>query len=146
MARVYISSVIPASAADVWRVVRDFNGLANWTGFVNDSRIEGLMRADQVGCIRSFRLKDGGVIREKLLALSDYEMSCTYSILESPMAVTDYIATLSLTPITDGNVAFAEWQADFDCPPDQEAELIRHIGDNVFQSAFDALKRQLSGR
>lgn len=146
MARAYASSVIPAPALEVWQLLRDFNGLARWTGFVNDSRIENLMRADQVGCIRSFRLNDGGVIREKLLALSDYEMSCTYSILESPMAVTDYIATLSLTPITDGNVTFAEWQADFDCSADKEIELVRHIGGNVFQGAFNALKKQLSGR
>jgi hypothetical protein len=146
MARAYTSSVIAAPAAAVWQIVRDFNGLAQWTGFVNDSRIENMMRADQVGCIRSFRLKDGGVIREKLLALSDYEMSCTYSILESPMAVTDYVATLSLTPVTDGNHTFAQWQADFDCPAAQEQDLIRHIGGNVFQSAFTALKKQLSGR
>jgi hypothetical protein len=146
MPRAYTSSVIPAHAADVWRLVRDFNGLAKWTGFVTDSQIENMMRPDQVGCIRAFRLSDGGFIREKLLALSDYDMSCTYSILDSPMAVTDYIATLSLTPITDGNATFAEWQADFDCPPDKEQDLIRHIGGNVFQSAFTALKRQLSGR
>jgi Polyketide cyclase / dehydrase and lipid transport len=146
MTHVYTSSVIPAPAADVWRIVRDFNGLANWTGFVNDSRIENMMKADQVGCIRSFRLKDGGVIREKLLALSDYDMSCTYRILESPMGVTDYIATLSLTPVTDGNVTFAQWQADFDCAPGREDELIRQIGGNVFQGAFSALKKQLSGR
>jgi hypothetical protein len=146
MPRAYTSSVIPAPAAEVWRIVRDFNGLAKWTGFVTDSQIENMMRPDQVGCIRAFRLSDGGFIREKLLALSDYDMSCTYSILDSPMAVTDYIATLSLTPITDGNATFAEWQADFDCPPDKEQDLIRHIGGNVFQSAFTALKRQLSGR
>jgi uncharacterized protein YndB with AHSA1/START domain len=146
MPRVYISTVIPAPAADVWRVVRDFNGLPNWTPFVANSRIEGGSKSDQVGCIRNFQLKDGGIIREKLLALSDYDMSCTYSILESPMAVTDYIATLSLTPITDGNTTFAEWQADFECPPNKEADLKRQIGDTVFQSAFTALKKQLSGR
>jgi Polyketide cyclase / dehydrase and lipid transport len=142
MARVYTSSVIAAPAAAVWQVVRDFNGLAQWTGFVTDSRIENMMRADQVGCIRSFRLKDGGVIREKLLALSDYEMSCTYSILESPMAVTDYIATLSLTPVTEGNHTFAQWQADFDCPANQQDALIAQIGQGVFQTAFVALKQR----
>jgi hypothetical protein len=142
MPRVYTSAVIPAPAADVWRIIRDFNGLAHWTGFVNDSRIENMMRADQVGCIRSFRLKDGGVIREKLLALSDYDMSCTYSILDSPMAVTDYIATLSLTPVTDGNATFAAWQADFDCAADREAALIVQIGQGVFQTAFSALKQR----
>jgi hypothetical protein len=146
MPNVFISSVIPAPAADVWRIVRNFNGLPDWTPFVAESRIEQGARPDQVGCIRNFRLKDGGTIREKLLALSDYDMSCTYSILESPMAVTDYIAILSLTPITDGNVTLAQWQADFDCAPERENELIRQIGGDVFQSAFSALKRQLGGQ
>jgi hypothetical protein len=142
MPRAYASCVIPALAADVWRVVRDFNGLANWTGFVTDSRIEGGLRPDQVGCIRNFRLKDGGMIRERLLALSDYDMSCTYAILDSPMAVTDYIATLGLIPVTEGNGTFAQWQADFECPPDRKTALVAQISAGVFQAAFTALKQQ----
>ena len=55
MTKVYVSSVIDAPAADVWRVVRDFNGLPDWTPFVAESRIEQNQRADQVGCIRNFR-------------------------------------------------------------------------------------------
>ena len=43
------------------------------------------------------------MIRERLLALSDYDYSCTYEILESPMGVTNYVATLKLTPVTDGD-------------------------------------------
>lgn len=144
MARVYVSSVIPASAAEVWRLVRDFNALPEWTPFVAESRIEQNARADQVGCIRNFRLKDGGVIRERLLALSDYDMSCSYAILESPMGVENYIATLSLTPITDGNATFAEWRADFDCAPDREDALVRQIGQGVFQAAFSALKQRFA--
>ena len=146
MAEVYVSSVISAPAAAVWRVVRDFNGLPAWTPFVAESRIEQSMAADQVGCIRNFRLKDGGVIRERLLALSDYDMTCTYSILESPMGVENYIATLALAPVTDGNATFASWKAEFDAAPEREEELVRHIGGNVFQAAFTALKRQLDGR
>ncbi len=146
MPRVYVSTVIAAPVAEVWRVIRDFNALPDWTPFVRDSRIEGGLRGDQVGCIRNFTLRDGGVIRERLLALSDYEMSCSYAILESPMAVTDYIATLGLTPVTDANQTFAFWQADFDCPPHLENDLIRQIGGDVFQGAFNALKRQLGGR
>ena len=59
-----------------------------------------------------------------MLALSDYDYSCSYSILESPMGVENYVATLKLTPITDGARTFAEWSAEFDCPPEREAELI----------------------
>jgi hypothetical protein len=140
MAEVFVSSVIGASAGTVWQVVRDFNGLPNWTPFVAESRIEQNMLADQVGCIRNFRLKDGGKIRERLLALSDYDMSCTYSILESPMGVENYIATLALFPITDGNTTLATWEATFDAAPEREDALVRDIGQNVFQAAFTALK------
>ena len=140
MPKVYVSSVIGAPAADVWAVVRNFNGLPSWTPFVADSRIEQNAPADQIGCIRNFSLKDGGRIREKLLALSDYDLSCSYAILESPMGVENYVATLSLTPVTDGNRTFAEWWAEFDCAPEREGQLARDIGQGVFQAAFDSLK------
>lgn len=146
MATVYVSSVIPAPAADVWRVVRDFNALPRWTPFAAESRIEGNARADQIGAVRSFRLKDGGTIRERLLALSDYDLSCTYSILESPLGVENYVATLSLTPVTESNATFAEWQADFDCAPEREEALTRQIGQSVFQAAFTTLKTRFPAR
>jgi Polyketide cyclase / dehydrase and lipid transport len=143
MTKVYVSSVINAPAAEVWRVVRDFNALHKWTPFVAASRIEQNVPADQVGCVRNFRLKDGSLIREQLLALSDYDLSCTYSMLESPMGVENYVASLSLTPVTDGNATFAEWQAEFDCAPERESALVLQIRMDIFQAAFDALKEQL---
>lgn len=142
MPKVYVSSMINAPAAEVWKLVRNFNGLPNWTPFVAESRIEQNAHPDQIGCIRNFTLKDGGRIREKLLALSDYDLSCSYAILESPMGVENYIAKLSLTPVTDTNATFAEWQAEFDCPPGREAALIHQIGQGVFQTAFNALKQR----
>ena len=140
MALVYTSSVIAAPAARIWETIRDFNGLPNWHPAIAESRIESGAPADQVGCIRAFRLRDGGFIRERLLALSDYDFSCTYAILESPMGVENYVATLKLTPITDGDRTFAEWSAEFDCAPEREAELVALIGTGVFQGGFDALK------
>jgi hypothetical protein len=145
MARVYVSSVIDAPAAKVWERVRDFNGLPRWHPRIRDSRIENGEPADRVGCIRDFHLQNGDRIREKLLGLSDYDYFCTYSILESPMPLTDYVATLRLTPVTDGDKTFVEWTAEFDCAPEVEADLVSGIGGNVFQAGFDALKRQMAG-
>jgi hypothetical protein len=140
VAKVYVSAVIPAAAEAVWAVVRDFNALPDWTPFVADSRIEGGGPSDRVGCVRNFHLKDGGLIRERLLALSDAPMSCTYSILESPMGVTDYVATLSLTPVTATGQTFAEWKASFGAEsPARERELEDSIGNGVFAAAFAAL-------
>jgi hypothetical protein len=146
MPRVYISSVIDASADRVWSIVRDFNGLPRWMPVVADSRIEGGQPSDKVGCIRNFNLKDGGNIREQLLSLSDYDYTCSYAILESPMGVSNYIAILKLMPITDGDRTFAEWTAEFDCDPMREQELVERIGTGVFQAGFDNLKRQAGRR
>src|SRR5688572_32238437 len=143
MIKVYASSVIDAPADAVWARIRDFNGLPAWTPFVAESRIEGGQPADRIGCVRNFRLKDGGMIREQLLTLSDYDYQCSYSILESPMGVDNYIATLKLTPVTDGNRTFAEWSAEFDSPPGKEEELAEGIGQGVFQAAFNHLRQML---
>lgn len=143
MARAHSSSVIGAPAARVWERIRDFNALPSWHPAIAESRIEGGAPADQVGCVRAFRLHDGGFIRERLLALSDHDYSTTYSILESPMEVENYVATLRLWPVTDGDRTFAEWSAEFDCPPEREAELTALISDDVFQGGLDALKREL---
>ena len=144
MPKVYVSSVLSAPAGQVWSLVRDFNALPKWTGFVAESRIEQGEAPDKVGAIRNFQLKDGGRIRERLLGLSDFDLSCTYAILESPMGVENYVATLKLSPVTDGNRCFAEWSAEFDCAPGREDELKTQIGQNVFLAAFRALQTRFA--
>ena len=142
MARIYISSIIDVSAGAVWERVRDFNGLAGWHPLIRESRIENGESPDRVGCIRVLTLEDGSTVREQLLGLSDYDLFCTYSILESSMGVEGYVATVRLTPVTDGDRTFAEWSAEFDCDPAREAELVEGIGTNVFQGGFDALNKR----
>ncbi len=146
MIRVYTSSVIDAGADSVWAVIRDFNALPAWHPLIADSRIENSQPSDKVGCVRAFRMRDGGFIREQLLSLSDYDYQCIYSILESPMPITGYVATLKLSPVTDGGRTFAEWSAEFDCEPARERELAQSIGQGVFQAGFDALKTRFGRR
>ena len=61
------------------------------------------------------------------------------------MPLWDYMATLRLTPVTDGGRCFAEWSAEFDCDPANETDLCNGIETNVFQGGFDALKRHFGG-
>jgi hypothetical protein len=62
------------------------------------------------------------------------------------MGVANYVATLKLTPITDGNRTFAEWTAEFDCAPERAKELAQSIGQGVFQGGFEALKARFGER
>ncbi len=146
MARVYVSSVINATAEKVWERVRDFNALPKWHPRIRDSRIEDALPSDKVGCIRNFNLQNGDNIREQLVGLSDYDLFFSYTMLESPMPLSDYVATFRLTPVTDGGRCFVEWSAEFNCGPSDEADLVSGIGTNVFQGGFDALKRHFGAR
>ena len=95
--------------------------------------------------MRAFRLHDGGFLRERLLALSDVEHSLSYSILESPMPLEDYVATIRAHPVTDGDRSFVEWSARFECAPREEAALIEQIGDGVFRAGLERLAQRLAG-
>ena len=115
--KVVRSTVIDAPIERVWAVLRDFNSHDQWHGVVEASRIEGGERSDQVGCVRSFTLKDGNRIREQLLALSDREHRSTYCIVEATVPLQRYVATVTLKPVTDGNRTFWHWESTFATPP-----------------------------
>ena len=143
MIKVRRSAIIDAPVERVWEVLRDFNSHSLWHPAVGESRIEAGEPPDRVGCVRNFFLKDGNHIREQLLGLSDLEHFSTYCILDATLPMSDYVATLKLTPVTDGDKTFAEWWAEFDCAPERERALSQQIGQGVFQAAFDSLKQRL---
>ncbi|HET7315566.1 SRPBCC family protein [Salinisphaera sp.] len=143
MRRIFVSSIIKAPTEAVWHTVRDFNGMPGWHPAIRDSEIEDGRAADSIGCVRSMHMTDGGHIREQLLALSEIDRSMTYRILESPMPITDYVATLRVVPVTDDGYSFCEWHAEFEVAADQESETVDTVVNDVFQAGFDALKQRL---
>jgi hypothetical protein len=146
MARAYASSVINAPIEKVWSRIRDFNGLPNWHPAVAKSEIEGGKPSDQIGCVRKFSLQDGGVIRERLIEMSDLGHHYSYAILESPLPVANYRSTLRLRRISDGDRTYADWSASFDADPaEKKAEAEDLISNAVFQGGFDALKKHFGG-
>ncbi|HEX5079847.1 MAG TPA: SRPBCC family protein [Geminicoccaceae bacterium] len=146
MARAHASSVINAPIERVWEHIRDFNALPDWNPGIASSVIEDGGPSDRVGCIRRLELKGGGTIREQLLELSDLGHHYSYSILESPLPVANYRATLRLRKISDGNRTFGEWSATFDPnPPEKQAEAEAMISKAVFQGGFDAIKKHFGG-
>ena len=137
------STVIDAPIERVWAVLRDFNSHDRWHDVVAESRIEGDERGDQVGCVRSFMLKDGNRIREQLLTLSDSEHRSTYCIVEATVPLQRYVATLTLKPVTDGDRTFWHWESTFATPPGRERELREMVARDVYEAGFENLRRHL---
>jgi NADPH:quinone reductase-like Zn-dependent oxidoreductase len=146
MVAVRKSTIIDAPVDEVWRLLRDFNGHERWHPAVAVSRIEDGQGADQVACVRSFRLRDGGGLREQLISLSDRDHSFTYCILDAPLPLIGYVASVRLRPVTDGARTFWEWSSNFATPPGREAELAELVGEEIYQAGFDAVKRHFGQR
>src|SRR4029077_971433 len=123
MAKAYYSTVFEQPAPEVWEIVRDFNNYPVWVGGAGESRIEDGKSGDTVGAVRSV-LYQNRQIRQRLLAQSDVERSQTYEFCgPAPLPVTGFQATLRITPIVDGDRAFVEWWATFDCDAPRRDEL-----------------------
>src|SRR5690349_6136932 len=141
MAKVFVSSVVHAPLVLVWNCVRDFNGMPSWHPAIADSRIEQGLRSDTVGCVRNFNLTSGGKLRERLVALSDEDHSFTYRIVDGPMPVENYIATLQLRSVRDDDSTYGDWTAEFHVSDDKEKEIVDLVT-GVFQAGFDALRQK----
>jgi NADPH:quinone reductase-like Zn-dependent oxidoreductase len=146
MVKIVKSTVIDAPIEAVWEVLRDFNSHDAWHPIVAASRIEDGRGSDEIGCVRDFRLQDGGGIREQLLALSDGEREkvSIYCILDAPVPLRGYVATVRLRPVTDGNRTFWQWQSEFHPPPEREAELTRMVAEDVCEAGFRAVRQRLA--
>jgi hypothetical protein len=139
MAHIYVSSVIDAPVEQVWAIARDFTG--HWhSSVIVEPSIEDGLPPDRVGCVRAFRLADGGALREQLVGLSDERHEFSYRILSSPLPVDDYLAVVRFSPVTMSGATFGEWIVDFRVAPDEEQATVDTVR-GVFENGFTDLAR-----
>ena len=143
MAKIQVSSVIAAPVDRVWNHIRDFNSLPQWFPGVIDSHIEAGTTPNQVGCVRNFGLEGGIRIREQLLTLSDERHECKYKMIECPLPIANYAATVRLSP-SDGNGTLVEISSQFDSPPDAEKEMVGLLT-STYEGAFERVKKHFNG-
>jgi len=141
--RVVKSTVLDHPIEAVWDVIRDFNGHDRWHPAVNESRIERGRASDEIGCIRNFTLADGSELREQLLTLSDIDFSFSYCLLDTPVPLFNYVAHVRLSPVTDGDTTFWEWESRFDTPAGREEELQALVGEQIYVAGFEAIRKHL---
>ncbi|MGE5773560.1 MAG: SRPBCC family protein [Hyphomicrobiales bacterium] len=145
MARSYYSTIFEQPADEVWKVIRNFNNYPVWVDGAGASEIEAGKSGDSVGAVRNV-LYNGVRRRQELLALSDVERSQTYGFVsEPPLQTRDFRATLRVTPVVDGDRAFVEWWATFDCDLDRHDERTVFFRD-AFAGWLESLRRHLRAR
>jgi hypothetical protein len=145
MAKSYYSTVFDEPADVVWRLIRDFNAYPVWVDGAGTSEIEDGKSGDTVGAVRHV-VYQGRHIRQRLLAQSDVEREQVYAFAEEgALPVANYRATIRVTPVVDGDRAFVDWWATFDCGLAQLEERTAFFAKS-FAGWLESLRRALVKR
>lgn len=104
--RAYAEITLNTPAATVWRLLGDFDALPQWLPAITASQLS------DAGALRTLHTADGEVIVERLLSHSDAERTYRYALLQGPLPVRDYEATLQVGEAADGGCV-VRWWSDF---------------------------------
>lgn len=124
------SRIIDAPVDRLWAEVADFNNIAAWHPGVLQSHLEDAAAqpaGSKAGVIRALTLRDGTVVRERLVSLDPSAHRYTYSVLDGQLPLKDHVSSVSMRPV-DTHRTEVTWTASFvpaGAPPDALADSVR---------------------
>ena len=139
MPKVSLSSGYPVSAETIWNMIGKFNSVPEWHPAVTKCEIETKGNTT----LRRLHLMAGGTILEKLEKSDEDGQSYSYSILESPLPVANYNATIKVGE-TEGGGCTIEWSSEFEAEGAPENEATKVI-EGIYQAGFDNLRKMFGG-
>ncbi len=140
MASVSMKATVNASADELWKTVKDFNGLPKFISAIVKSEIKG----DGVGAVRTLTLATGGPpIVERLERLDEKTQTLSYSIVESPLPIEKYFATMALKALGQGQCQLS-WSSTFE-PKGATEEAAKKVVEGVYNAGFEGLKKLYGG-
>ena len=132
-AQVTREATIDAEPAKVWAEIGPFCSISAWHPAIakcDEATADG-------GTLRTLTTQDGGMFEERLLSHDDQAMSYSYSILKSPLPVSDYQSTISVSG-KDGKSQVV-WTSSFE-PKGASAEEAEKVVGGIYEAGLEALK------
>jgi hypothetical protein len=137
VAKIDMKTGLNVAADEVWKLIGGFNTLPDWHPAIEKSELE------DEGNMRRLSLAGGGTVVEKLVKRDDNERVYTYSIIDSPLPVKNYEATIRVKDDGEGNTT-VEWSSEFEAEGAAENEAMDIIA-GIYQTGFDNLKKIFGG-
>lgn len=125
---------IPQPAAQVWQLIGGFNSLPQWLPYIPESELQ------EGGRVRRLRTIVGGTIVERLLSFDEKAQSYSYQILQTPFPVKDYVSTMRVKSLPDGQGSRVEWFGEFN-PVGITDEDAFELFQGIYEGGLEALQQ-----
>ncbi|MGC8490999.1 MAG: SRPBCC family protein [Syntrophobacteraceae bacterium] len=136
MSKVSMHTQLNASADKVWQLLKDFNGLPAFIAAIKKSTMEG----EGIGALRTLTLEGGGPpIVERLETFDDQAKTLSYSIVTSPLPLSNYLATVEAIDMGPSKCE-VRWHSTFEPSGAPEAEAVKVV-EGVYSAGFEGLHK-----
>ncbi|HDY7212387.1 TPA: SRPBCC family protein [Klebsiella pneumoniae] len=137
MATTTVSIEIPAFVDQVWQLMGGFDSLPDWLPFIPKSMVS------EGGRVRTLTTSDGGTVIERLEAFDNRQRSYSYSIIQAPFPVVDYLSTIAVVATADNNITRVEWSGSFTPVNVSDADA-EALFSGIYRDGLQALKNNFS--
>ena len=137
MATVTVAEHIRVSAGKVWETAGKFEEIHKWVPAYTAMEVIG----SSADVERTLTLSDGSVVREKLVGSTEEPPAYTYTYLDGPLPVEEFISTLMVVPNGDEE-CLVSWVCSFRPTGASEQDAISTVS-AIFKAGLMELKRQL---
>ena len=135
MVHAFVKETLEAPAAEVWASIRDFQAIDRYLPAILESRMQG----SGLGAIRRLKLSNSSQVVERLEALDERTRTLRYSVLETPLAFKDYVATMRVSERGPERCE-VEWSSTFTAE-EGEAPRIKKVIERLYVMGIEGLKR-----
>ena len=108
MPKVTMSTPIAMNADSLWQAIGSFSSIGQRHPMMEKVDSQG----EQKGSLRTLQLVGGAKLIERLEEISPTERLYRYSIVESPLPISDYFSEIRVKDNGDGT-STVEWSSDF---------------------------------
>ena len=135
MLEVTTEITVAAEPREVWSLTGSFGDIAKWHPACAASFQETVGDSTR----RTITVGNGARLIEQLEKYDDANMTLSYSIIEGPLPVENYLSTFTVEPHEDGSKI--TWSGRFDAKgaPDERA---KQIVAGIYTTGLDALKKR----
>jgi hypothetical protein len=142
---VEVLRTINAPIDRLWAEVANFNNLSAWHPDVTESQLQDAgagATGYNPGEIRIIKLRDGSVLRERLVAIDPEAHRYDYSLLDGQLPLKDHISSLSMRAV-DAFRTEVTWKASFEAADAMADILVNGVRSGVLELGLQGLEERV---